>query len=70
VRISAGLPEIVAAVLADSHRGIAQGDLHVTSGHLNQLLGRPPHPQTPVYAAGFIAHVMSLRHVDARAART
>jgi NAD(P)H dehydrogenase (quinone) len=37
----AGLPEIMAAVLADSHRGIARGDLHVTSGDLSRLLGRP-----------------------------
>lgn len=36
-----GLPEPVAAVFADSDLGIARGDLHVTSGDLSDLLGRP-----------------------------
>jgi NAD(P)H dehydrogenase (quinone) len=31
----------VAAILADSDRGLASGDLYVGSGHLGQLIGRP-----------------------------
>lgn len=39
--VAAGLPEPYAEVLAESDRGIARGDLHVTSGDLPRLLGRP-----------------------------
>lgn len=39
--VGAGLPEPVAAMLADSDRGIVRGDLHVTSGELSRLIGRP-----------------------------
>ncbi len=39
--ISAGLPQPTAAVIADSDRGLARGELFVGSGHLRQLTGRP-----------------------------
>ncbi|QKE84426.1 SDR family oxidoreductase [Arthrobacter sp. NEB 688] len=38
----AGLPEPYARVLADSDRGIARGDLEVTSGDLERLIGHAP----------------------------
>jgi NAD(P)H dehydrogenase (quinone) len=37
----AGLPEPVAAILADSDRGLARGELFVDSGDLRRLTGRP-----------------------------
>lgn len=39
--LGAGLPEPLATMLADSDRGIARGDLHVTTGDLSRLIGRP-----------------------------
>lgn len=39
--VRAGVPEPHAAALADSDLGIARGDLHVTSGDLARLIGRP-----------------------------
>ena len=39
--LGAGLPAAVADVFADIDRGIANGDLHVTTGDLGRLLGRP-----------------------------
>jgi NAD(P)H dehydrogenase (quinone) len=39
--VAAGLPEGVAAVLAEYDQGVARGDLHVTSGDLPRLIGRP-----------------------------
>lgn len=42
--VQAGLPEGYAAVLADSDLGIDRGELHVTSGDLSRLLGRPTTP--------------------------
>jgi NAD(P)H dehydrogenase (quinone) len=44
VLVGAGLPDAVAAVYADSDRGIKVGDLVVDSGHLEQLIGRPSTP--------------------------
>lgn len=44
VLVGAGLPEAVAAVYADSDRGIKAGDLEVDSGQLEQLIGRPSTP--------------------------
>lgn len=41
VLTAAGVPEPVAAMLADSDAGIARGELHVTTGHLTRLIGRP-----------------------------
>jgi NAD(P)H dehydrogenase (quinone) len=41
VLVQAGLPEPYAAALADSDRGIARGDLLVTTGDLSRLIGRP-----------------------------
>lgn len=40
VLIGAGLPEGFAAVLADTDRAIAAGELQVTSGDLGRLIGR------------------------------
>lgn len=42
ILVSAGLPEPVAAVLADSDRGIAAGDLLVEGDDLARLIGRTP----------------------------
>lgn len=42
VLVGAGLPRPYAAVLADSDRGIARGELEVTSGDLERLLGHAP----------------------------
>ena len=39
--VGAGLPAAYAAILADSDRGIAHGELLVTSGDLSRLIGRP-----------------------------
>ena len=39
--VGAGLPAGYAAILADSDRGIARGELLVTSGDLRRLIGRP-----------------------------
>ena len=44
VLVNAGLPDAVAAVYADSDRGIKAGDLLVDSGHLERLIGRPTTP--------------------------
>ncbi len=41
VLIGAGLPEPVAAMLADIDLAIAAGDLYVDTGDLEKLLGRP-----------------------------
>lgn len=41
VLVGAGLPEPVAAVYADADAGIAAGALHVTTGDLSRLIGRP-----------------------------
>jgi len=40
VLLGAGLPAALADVFADIDRGIANGDLHVTTGDLGRLLGR------------------------------
>ena len=45
------MPDPFAAVLADSDRGAAQGELLVDSGHLEQLLGRPATPLAEALAA-------------------
>ncbi len=39
--VEAGMPQPAATVVADSDRGIAHGDLLVTSGDLSRLIGRP-----------------------------
>lgn len=39
--LGAGLPEPLAVMLADSDRGIARGELQVTTGELSRLIGRP-----------------------------
>ncbi len=47
----AGVPEPVAAVLADSDRAAAQGALHVAGDDLPRLLGRPVTPLADVLQA-------------------
>lgn len=42
ILVGAGFPEPVAAVFADVDTRIKAGDLHVTSGDLERLIGRPP----------------------------
>ena len=42
VLTGAGLPEPAAAIYADADVAISKGDLHVTTGDLHRLLGRPP----------------------------
>jgi NAD(P)H dehydrogenase (quinone) len=39
---AAGVPEMMANVLADSDQGIARGELFTESGDLARLIGRPP----------------------------
>jgi len=41
VLTGAGLPEAVAAIVADSDRGLARGELFVGSTDMRQLIGRP-----------------------------
>ena len=51
VLTGAGLPEPLAAVVADSDAGVARGDLLVTTGELSRLIGRPTTPYTDALAA-------------------
>lgn len=44
VLIGAGLPEPVAAMLADNDRAIAAGELFIDTGDLHRLIGHPPSP--------------------------
>lgn len=44
ILVGAGLPEPVAAMLADADRGIADGELASGSGDLSRLIGRPTTP--------------------------
>ncbi|KUM35086.1 SDR family oxidoreductase [Arthrobacter sp. EpRS71] len=44
ILVGAGVPEAFAEILADSDLGIARGDLLVTSGDLQKLIGRPSTP--------------------------
>jgi NAD(P)H dehydrogenase (quinone) len=39
--VDVGLPEPVAGIYADSDAGIARGELHVDTGDLSRLIGRP-----------------------------
>jgi NAD(P)H dehydrogenase (quinone) len=48
---SLGIPEQVAAVLADSDAGVGRGDLYVDTGDLARLAGRPTTPWRDVVAA-------------------
>jgi NAD(P)H dehydrogenase (quinone) len=52
VLVGAGLPEPVAAILADSDRGAANGELYVEGDDLAQLLGRPATPLAQAIRAG------------------
>jgi NAD(P)H dehydrogenase (quinone) len=45
-----GLPEEVATVIADIDRAVAAGELHVTSGDLSRLIGRPTTPLSQAVA--------------------
>ncbi len=48
ILVGAGVPDAFAEILADSDLGIARGDLLVTSGDLQKLIG---HPSTPLSEA-------------------
>jgi NAD(P)H dehydrogenase (quinone) len=50
VLVGAGLAGPYAAVLADSDRGLARGELHVEGDDLEKLIGRPP--TSPAEAVG------------------
>jgi NAD(P)H dehydrogenase (quinone) len=50
--VRAGLPEPVAASIADGDRAVAEGELYVNTADLEKLLGRPATPlRTAVKAA-------------------
>ncbi|HEY3466071.1 MAG TPA: hypothetical protein VGL47_13140 [Amycolatopsis sp.] len=49
--VDAGLPEPIAAMLADADRGIRDGELASTSGDLRELIGRPTTPLADAVAA-------------------
>jgi NAD(P)H dehydrogenase (quinone) len=49
--VGAGLPEPVAAILADSDRAAAKGALHVEGDDLRRLAGRPLTPAADVIRA-------------------
>lgn len=49
--VGAGLPEPVAAMLADADRGIAEGELLSSTGDLHRLIGRPTTPLAEAVAA-------------------
>jgi NAD(P)H dehydrogenase (quinone) len=51
---SAGLPAPYAALLADSDRGVAAGDLHDVSGTLSALIGRPTTPLADAVKAALV----------------
>ena len=55
VLAGAGLPEPVAAMLADNDRGVAAGELFVDSADLEELLGRPATPLADALAAALRA---------------
>jgi NAD(P)H dehydrogenase (quinone) len=55
ILVGAGLPESLAAVLADVDAGIARGALSVDSGDLARLLGRPPTSMPDAVAAAVAA---------------
>jgi len=48
---AAGLPQPVAEIIADADRAIAEGALHVETGDLSRLIGRPPTTITQAVAA-------------------
>jgi len=52
---AAGFPEPVAAVFADVDSRIKAGDLHVTSGDLERLIGRPATPAADAVKAAVAA---------------
>jgi NAD(P)H dehydrogenase (quinone) len=51
VLLKAGLPEVVAALLADSDTGISRGALYDDGHHLSKLIGRPTTPLATAVAA-------------------
>jgi len=51
ILVGVGFPGPVAAVFADVDTRIKAGDLHVTSGHLESLIGRPTTPVRETFAA-------------------
>lgn len=53
--VAAGLPEPVAAMLADNDLAVARGDLFTDSGHLSTLIGRPTTPLAHAVTAALTA---------------
>lgn len=53
--VGAGIPEGYAALLADSDRGIAAGELFTGSGDLHRLIGRPTTPLADAVSAALEA---------------
>jgi NAD(P)H dehydrogenase (quinone) len=51
ILIGAGVPEPFAAILADSDRAIASGELLIENGELSRLIGRPTTPLSAAVAA-------------------
>ena len=51
VLVGAGLPEAMAAMVADGDRGVAAGELLVEGDDLKRLLGRAPTPLADAVAA-------------------
>lgn len=56
VLVGVGLPEALAATLADVDRGLSEGELFTDSGDLSRLVGRPTTPLADAIAAALEAH--------------
>lgn len=54
ILVDAGLPEPYAALLADSDRGIAAGELLIETGDLRRLIGHPTTTLTAAIAAALV----------------
>ena len=52
--VSAGVPAPYAELLADSDRGVAEGQLHDSSGALSALIGRPTTPLADAVKAALV----------------
>jgi NAD(P)H dehydrogenase (quinone) len=55
ILLDAGLPEPVAALVADIDRGVAGNELLITTGDLSRLIGRPTTPLSAAVAAALPA---------------
>lgn len=65
VLVGVGLPEALAATLADGDRGISQGELFTDSGDLSRLIGRPTTRLADAIAAALEAD-LTVRNAAAR----